>query len=136
MNADKILEFRCGDCRMTLNLPAALADMPITSMRKFFKWADQEHSQNVDSINAFFAYIPTASEKLKDQWDWAGLEFQKNYLDPKYDKGSYIKDQKEREKRRNHNERLIRKVRAAKARYERFQKRIAKLKEIQEQYDF
>ena len=88
-----------------------------------------------ESTRSFFSYIPEILEDLKDKWNEESLKFQKEYQDPKFDSsGNYISDKVEREKRRNHNKRLMNRVKAAKARYERFQKKIPKLKELQEQY--
>ena len=129
------LEFRCYSCRMTLNMPRAMEEMPITNLRKFFKWADQEYWRNEGSTRLFFSYIPEIAEDLKDKWGEASLEAQRDYQDPKFDShGNYISDKEEREKRRNHNKRLLSRVKAAKARYERFLKKAEKLKELKEQY--
>ena len=129
------LEFRCYGCRMTLNMPVAMEDMTITNLRKFFKFMDQEYWRNEESTQKFFSYIPEILEDLKDKWGEASLTFQKDYQDPKFDSsGNYISDKEEREKRRNHNQRLMNKVKAAKAKYERFQKRVPKLEELKEQY--
>ena len=132
---ERSLEFRHYDCRMTLNMPGAMAEMPITNLRKFFKLLDEEYWRNEESTRLFFAYIPEIQEDLKDKWEQESLKFQKEYQDPKFDSsGNYISDKEMREKRRNHNKRLMSKVKAAKARYERFQKKVPKLKELQEQY--
>lgn len=132
---ERSLEFRRYDCRMTLNMPGAMEEMPITNLRKFFKLLDEEYWRNEESTRLFFAYIPEIQEDLKDKWEQESLKFQKEYQDPKFDSsGNYISDKEMREKRRNHNKRLMSKVKAAKARYERFQKKVPKLKELQEQY--
>ena len=132
---ERSLEFRRYDCRMTLNMPGAMEEMPITNLRKFFKLLDEEDWRNEESTRLFFAYIPEIQEDLKDKWEQESLKFQKEYQDPKFDSsGNYISDKEMREKRRNHNKRLMSKVKAAKARYERFQKKVPKLKELQEQY--
>ena len=128
------LEFRCYSCRMTLNMPVAMEEITIANLRKFFKWADQEYWRNEDSTRLFFSYIPEIVEELKSEWDQASLTFQKEYQDPKFKNGNYINDKEERERRRNHNKRLMSKVKAAKARYERFQKRVPKLEELKSQY--
>ena len=129
------LEFRCYGCRMMLNMPVAMEDMTITNLRKFFKFMDQEYWRNEENTQKFFSYIPEILEDLKDKWGEASLTFQKDYQDPKFDSsGNYISDKEEREKRRNHNQRLMNKVKAAKAKYERFQKRVPKLEELKEQY--
>lgn len=132
---ERSLEFRCYRCRMTLNMPVAMEEMPITNLRKFFKYMDQEYWRNEESTHLFFSYIPEILEDLKDKWGQESIRFQKEYQDPKFDSsGNYISDKEEREKRRNHNKRLMNKVKAAKARYERFQKRVPKLEELKEQY--
>ncbi len=132
---ERSLEFRRYGCRMTLNMPVAMEEMPITKLRKFFKLVGEEHWRNEESTRLFFTYIPEIQEDLKDKWGRESLKFQKEYQDPKFDSaGNYISDKEVREKRRNHNKRLRNKVKAAKARYEQFQKRIPKLKELQEQY--
>lgn len=128
------LEFRCYSCRMTLNMPVAMEEISVVNLRKFFKWADQEYWRNEDSTRLFFSYIPEVLEELKDEWDTASLTYQKEYQDPKYKDGNYIKDKDERERRRNHNKRLLSKVKTAKARYERFQKKVPKLEELKSQY--
>ena len=125
---ERSLLFQCDKCRMTLH-------MPVANLRKFFKWASQDHWRNEISMQQFFSYIPEILDDLKDKWNNAGIEFQRQYKDPKFDSsGNYISDKEVREKRRNHNQRLMNKVKAAKARYERFQKKVPKLKELQEQY--
>lgn len=106
---ERSLEFRRYGCRMTLNMPVAMEEMPITNLRKFFKLMDEEYWRNEESTRSFFSYIPEILEDLKDKWNEESLKFQKEYQDPK-------------------------KVKAAKARYERFQKKVPKLKELQEQY--
>lgn len=132
---ERSLEFRRYGCRMTLNMPVAMEEMPITNLRKFFKLMDEEYWRNEESTRSFFSYIPEILEDLKDKWNEESLKFQKEYQDPKFDSsGNYISDKEMREKRRNHNKRLMNKVKAAKARYERFQKKVPKLKELQEQY--
>lgn len=131
---EKSIPFRCGSCRMTLNMPVAMIEMPITNLRKFFKWVGQEMWRNEESTQQFFSYIPDITEDLKDKWDEASVKFQKEYQDTKFDShGNMITDKEERKKRKAHNDRLMVKVKTAKATYERFQKRIPKLKEIQEQ---
>lgn len=132
---ERSLEFRRYSCRMTLNMPVAMEEMPITNLRKIFKLMDDEYWRNEESTHLFFTYIPEILEDLKDKWGEESLRFQKEYQDPKFDSsGNYISDKEEREKRRNHNKRLMNKVKAAKARYERFQKRVPKLEELKEQY--
>ena len=131
------LEFNCYSCRMTLNMPVAMEDMPIGNLRKFFKFMDQEYYRNEESTQLFFSYIPEILEDLKDRWGDASIAFQKEYQDPKFDShGNYISDKEEREKRRNHNKRLMSKVKSAKSRYERFQKKVPKLEELKEQYQY
>lgn len=133
---ERSLEFNCYRCRMTLNMPIAMEDMTITNLRKIFKFMDQEYWRNEENTHLFFSYIPEVLEDLKGRWGEESRTFQKEYQDPKFDSsGNYISDKEEREKRRNHNKKLMSKVKAAKARYERFQKKIPKLKELQKQYE-
>lgn len=132
---EKSLPFYFAHCRMTLNMPVAMIEMPIINLRKFFKFVGQEMWRNEESTQQFFSYIPDITEDLKDKWDEASVKFQKEYQDTKFDShGNMITDKEERKKRKTHNDRLMAKVKSAKAKYERFQKRIPKLKEIQEQY--
>ena len=132
---ERSLEFRRYRCRMYLHMPNAMEHMTITNLRKFFKQFGDEYLGNEESTRSFFSYIPEILEDLKDKWNEESLKFQKEYQDPKFDSsGNYISDKEMREKRRNHNKRLMNKVKAAKARYERFQKKVPKLKELQEQY--
>lgn len=134
---ERSLEFRRYGCRMTLNMPVAMEEMPITNLRKFFKLMDDEHWRNEESTRLFFAYIPEIQEDLKGKWDEAGIYFQKNYMSPDFDShGNKITDKKEKKDRKQYNDRLMVKVREAKARYERFQKRVPKLVELKEQYSY
>ncbi len=131
---ERTLDFWHYSCHMSLNMPVAMEEMPLTNLRKFLKLMDADRWRNEENIRTFFTYIPEITEDLKAKWDEASLNFQRDYLDPKYSAGNYIDDKDEREKRRNHNKRLLNKVKAAKARYERFQRRVPKLEELKEQY--
>ena len=46
---ERSLEFRRYGCRMTLNMPVAMEEMPITNLRKFFKLMDEEYWRNEES---------------------------------------------------------------------------------------
>lgn len=132
---ERSLAFVCDRCRMQLNMPVAMEEMPITNLRRFFRLMDQEYWRNEESTRLFFSYIPEIQEDLRSKCEQERLTFQKEYQDPKFDSsGSCIRDKVVREKRRSRNKQLMNQVKAAKARYERFQKKIPKLKELQEQY--
>ena len=122
---------------MTLIIPAAIIEMSLTNLRKFFKWACRWSGDNKEGVHDFFSCIPEVSEHLMDEWNTASIEFQKEYRDPDFDsKGNRITDAKERKSRKAHNNRLLKKVKTAKTNYDKFQKRIPKLKELQDQYDY
>ncbi len=129
------LEFNCFKCHAYLNMPDAIIHMNITAMRKFFKYMDQEYWRNTDSIKQFFSCIPEVSSDLYEAWGDASRTFQKEYQDPNFKDGVKIMDKVEREKRRCRNKRLMNHVKKAKAEYDRFEKRIPKLKELQEMYE-
>lgn len=129
------LTFRCYGCRMTLHMPTAMEKMSIPKIRQFFKFFDQEYWRNEESTRLFFGQIPDVLAFLKEEWDAASRNFISDYQDPEFDSGgNYISDKMERQKRRDHNKRLMNKVKSAKAAYGRFEKRIPKLKELQELY--
>lgn len=132
---ERSLEFRRYGCRMTLHMPVAMEEMPITNIRKFFKIMDDEYWRNEESTRSFFTYIPEILEDLKDKWNEASLYFQENYMSPDFDSRGYkITDPEERKRRKTYNNQLMAQVKKAKARYERFQKRVPKLEELKEQY--
>ncbi len=124
----KSILFKKGDCRISLNIPDALEYMPVKNVKKFCKDMISE-VENDESFREFFSYIPEIEEKLKQEWDEASLKYQREYRLP--DNG---RDKLERDKIRTKNKRLLDKVKAAKARYERFEKRIPLLNELKEQY--
>lgn len=129
------LEFRCYGCRMILNMPIALEVMTLANLRKFFKFMDQEWQRNEESTRKFFSCIPEVQLDLKGEWDEASRTFQREYKDTKFDSsGNYISDKDERERRQAHNQKLLNDVKRAKSRYERFVKRVPKLKELKDQY--
>ena len=131
----QILEFHTGSCHMTLIIPDALELMPITSMRKFFKFVNQAFWINENSMREFFTFIPEVKDDLREQWNEAGLEFQRQYEDPNFDSaGNHIDDKKERKRIREHNNYYFSKVKAAKSRFDRFEKRIPKLEELRGLY--
>ena len=120
---------------MSLCVPITVETMPIANLRKFFKFMGAE-LENEDSIREFFSCIPETAEYLRGLWADESRHFQENYRSPEFDeRGNYINDKDERKKIWDRNKRLEKKVRDAKARYDRFQKRIPKLKELQEQYE-
>ena len=128
------IEFRRGSCRMALWVPMALEDMPMVNLRKFFKFMGTEFS-NDESTREFFSCIPETEEYLRECWNYESKYFQEQYVDPDFtEKGYRIDDPKERKSRRAHNKRLENRLKEAKGRYDRFQKRIPKLKELQELY--
>ena len=129
------LEFKCHRCQINLNMPTAMEEMSIVNLRKFFKLMNEEYWRNEDSTRLFFSYIPEIQADLRDKWNEESLTFQNEYRDPRFDaSGNYIDEKTERDKRRNYNDKLSDRVKAAKARYERFQRRIPKLEELKEQY--
>ena len=128
------LEFHVGSCRMWLHMPTAMIGMSIPKLRKFFQWASQDQGNN-ENMQYFFSCIQTVHDLLKDDWDTESKYFVKSYKDPKFDeKGNYIKDKTESEKRQTHNNELLTRVKAAKREYDNFLKKIPKLGEIRELY--
>lgn len=125
------IPFECFRTKYTLNIPEAVVNLPIVNLRKFFAYTSQEQWRNEESTEAFFSSIPEIAEELKDKWDEASREFQRNYKDPKFDEhGNYITDKEARQRRRFHNKQLMADVKRAKTDYERFQRRIPKLEGI------
>lgn len=131
----KSLEFQVESCRITLHMPAAMTDMGMTNLRKLFRWISREEWRNVESICAFFSYIPEVEDDLLQKWSQASEAAAKNYRDPKFDAfGNYISDKDERNRRRAHNRRLKMKVLEARARYSSFMHRVPVLEELKKQY--
>ena len=129
--------FQQDQCRMTLIIPAAIIEMSLTNLRKFFKWACRWAGDNKESVHEFFSCVPEVTEYLMGEWNTASIEFQKDYQDPDFDsKGNKIMDAKKKKSRKAHNNILLKKVKTAKANYDKFQKKIPKLKELQDQYDY
>lgn len=132
---DRRLEFSFSDdgptCHIALNVPIALLEMPIANLRKLFKPILREYERNRESIEDFFTCLPAVEAMLKTEWDLASLVFQQDYKDTRFDEsGHVITDKTEKAKRRANNDRLIRSVKNAKARYDRFKKKIPKIEEI------
>ena len=118
-------------CHISLNVPIALEEMPIANLRKLFEPILREYGRNRESIEDFFACIPEIEAMLKEEWDTASKVFQQCYQDTRFDgHGHVIMDKDEKARRRASNNRLMRDVKSAKARYNRFKKRIPKLEEI------
>ena len=119
---------------MSLKMPLAMLVMPIGNVRKFFKWADLAPSLNRESIRRYFAYIPMISDELKWAWEVAGREMVQQWQSEEFDShGDKITDRDEKKRRRAFNKSLEAAEKAARADYERFQKRIPKLEEIRDQ---
>lgn len=131
----QILEFHTGSSHMTLIVPDALELMPITNMKKFFRFVNQAFWINENSMREFFSFIPDVKLDLREQWDDASQKFQREYRDPNFDKsGNRIDDKEEREKIRKRNKYYLQKVKSAKTRFEKFEKRIPKLEELKGTY--
>lgn len=127
-------EFRRGSCRMLLNCPETIEDMTLANLRKIFAFMGGE-AGNAGAFREFASFIPETEGYLRDGWDQESRYFQQHYESPDFDaKGNYISDPKERKLRRERNKRLEKNVLNAKKRYERFVKRIPKLKEMLEPY--
>ena len=131
----QILEFHTGSSHMTLIVPDALELMPLGNTKKFFKFVNQAFWINENSMREFFTFIPEVKADLREQWNEAGLEFQRQYKDPNFDSaGNRIDDKVERKKRSDRNRYYQSKVKQAKARFDRFEKRIPKLEELKAIY--
>lgn len=119
---------------MSLCIPEAVENMTIKNLRKFFKLMGFE-PENDDSIRDFFSCIPETEEYLRDLWADESRYFQENYKSPEFDEhGNRIDDPKKSKSIKDHNKRLEKRVRDAKARYDRFRKRIPKLDDLKETY--
>lgn len=118
-------------CRIYLNIPTALEEMPVANLRKLFRPIFRDYNRNRESIEDFFTCIPSIEAMLKKEWDLASIVFQQDYKDTGFDEsGHVITDKNEKAKRRANNDRLMRNVKKAKARYYRFKMRIPKIEEI------
>lgn len=132
---ERRLEFAFYDdgptCHISLNVPIAMEEMPVANLRKLFRPILREYGRNRESIEDFFTCLPAVEAMLKEEWDLASMVFQQDYKDLKFDEsGHVITDKNEKEKRRVNNNRLMRDVKNAKARYDRFKKKIPKIEEI------
>lgn len=129
------IEFRCGSCYMTLNIPEAMLQMPISDLRKFFRYMDIDRWRNEEAFKQFFSAIPDVLEGLKAQWEDASRTFQKEYRDPRFDShGNYRSDKVERAKVKAANDKLYAAVKEAKRKYTAFEKKKARLEELKKLY--
>lgn len=128
------LEFRVENCRLTLYPMKALQKRTIPNLRKILKLISQEYWRNEENIHLFFSYIPKVQEELREEWEKASLTFQKKYMDPKYNRGNYIKDPEVRRERAARNKKLVDDVKTAKKQYERFMRKVPKLEKLKKDF--
>ena len=126
--------FEVDACKMWLNIPDALVDIPIGNLRKIMKW--QARGDNQESLRKFFGAVQETEELLKLEWEQRSRDYLKNYKSPDFDQyGHKITDKKEIKLRQGHNKSLLRKAEKAKNAYDRFKdKRKPKLLELREMY--
>ena len=145
---DKAVVIRCFDkCYYTLMWPAFFLDRPKATMQKLFKWlfSYEWYRENEETIAFLDREFPILFEtiekedipKAKEEWGKRSKAFQDGYLNTDsrfFPPGTKEEYRKERERRKAHNDRLMRRVKEAKAEYERQEKRLIRAKVIYEIY--
>lgn len=106
---DKLITVRSGNFRADIYLDRLL-DLPVTNIRKLIKLI----------LSELTAYLENIVEESKQAWKLASQEYVDNYRSTTYLK-SYLPKKEVAEITKN-NKRLTRKVRAAKARHDRWAK--------------
>ena len=121
----KQIVFKKGDCTMALNMPDAMILLPLKETEKFCR--DMNVFGNEEAFREFFSFIPLIKDDLYDEWDQASKDFQKNYQIPE---GTRMEQKRIKSK----NNRWYNKVYQAKSAYDRFEKKIPRLKELEAKY--
>lgn len=97
-----------------------LLDLPVTNIRKLIKLILSDTWANAEAVERLTAYLENIVEESKQAWKLAFQEYVDNYRSTTYLK-SYLPKKEVAEITKN-NKRLTRKVRAAKARHDRWAK--------------
>ena len=122
--------FKTGDhAKITLNMPIAMIEMSLVNLRKIMKWAKKWNwnGENEEAFTEFFSRIPEVAEELRSKWHEESIRFQREFRLPENGKSKW-----ERDRIKYDNKRLYEAVKKAKTSYEKFQKRIPKLMEMNE----
>ncbi len=114
---DKLITVRSGAFRADIYLDRLL-DLPVTNIRKLIKLILSDTWANDEAIEQLTAYLEQSTQESKDAWKLASKEYMdgwRNVKNPKSRHPAVVEIVK-------NNNRLTRKVKAAKARYERWVK--------------
>lgn len=125
----KAITIRCfGNCRYDLYWPLWFEAKPTADARKMFLWLWRFdfYEENRQTIKIIEADFPAIIEERKTAWNERSKEFSEGYKDPDptYFPYNWTKRQKHTEsaKRKKENDALFRKVKTAKAAYDKFVK--------------
>ena len=121
---------------MNFNVPEFILDSPVSSYRKMLKLMFSDLWHNSEAIDTLERNWPDLIAEYKTAWETASVTFQREYKDPKgMTAVGKTKEQREEIKKQKakikaHNDYMFKKVKSAKAVYEKMMQR----KEIFDQF--
>ena len=114
---DKLITVRSGDFWADIYLDRLL-DLPVTNIRKLIKLILSDTWANAETIKRLTAYLEQSAQESKEAWKLASKDYMdgwRNVTNPRSRHPAVVEITK-------NNNRLTRKVKAAKAQYERWVK--------------